>query len=511
MINKITQNIQNKQFVKILGINVIMFFCFFGLFVFHKHYSTDDYYAYQSQYAVAVEVTAFSYRNCLGFLYYMLDKIHINVVENQIIFGAILLLVFAWCTTIIVWKINQKINLEEKVHILCIIELGTIILFANSFVSEWIWFSLAYVQWIFSVLGSVYAAIIITRNQNQVKNWFLGLLWLVVVAGTYQIMIADYVYFVMFFIFIDMKGRWSKESFWLIVRAAVPAILSIVLNIVFTNLLSTFGVVPGGLGRMKLTFSGVRKSLWEIFVFQKKLWIDGIGLLPKYSPFVCLLVLMVILSLVTYKKVHFLTYFYIFLLCISGQGVMYMAQIMSGTGMNARMLVPIYGTYAILLWLICYYASSELEKYNIYRNFAGSMFAAFLVVNIVSIYLNTMDAIKTNTIDKFYIDEILAHIEDYERRQNTKIMSVGFCRDANLTYKYYDYINNRNYHDAIAYRAFATDWSDYTAFCFYSNRKLERIDVPEQIKNDFAYQDWIAPDMEKQVVFEENKVYICIY
>ncbi|KAI4452574.1 hypothetical protein C823_007158 [Eubacterium plexicaudatum ASF492] len=34
MINKITQNIQNKQFVKILGINVIMFFVFLDYLFF---------------------------------------------------------------------------------------------------------------------------------------------------------------------------------------------------------------------------------------------------------------------------------------------------------------------------------------------------------------------------------------------------------------------------------------------------------------------------------------------
>lgn len=511
MINKVIQNIQNNKFVKLLSINIIMFFLIFGIFIFHEHYSTDDYYAYQSQYAVAVEVTAFSYRNCLGFLYYMLDKIQINVVENQIVFGCFLIVAFSWCTTVVVWKINQKINVEEKADILCLLELGAIILFANSFVSEWIWFSLAYIQWGFSVIGSVYAAIIITRDRNYVKNWLLSLFCLFVVAGSYQIMIADYVYLVMFFIFIDMKGRWNKKSFWLIIRAAVPAILSIVLNIVLTNLIATFGVVPGGVGRMKFTFSGFGESLWELLVFQRKLWIEGIGLLPEYSALVCLLILTVILLIVSYKKISFITYFYIFLLCISGQSVMYMAQIMSGAGMSARMLVPIYGTYAVLLWLICYYSSSKFKKDGICLNLSKSLFGVFLLINIISIYSNMMDSIRTNTIDKFYIDEILAHIDDYEQRQNIQIMSVGFCRDANLTYKYYDYISNKDYHDAIAMRSFATDWSDYTSFLFYSNRKLERIDVPDKIKNAFVRQDWTVPDLEKQIVFDNDKVYICIY
>lgn len=511
MISEIIQNIQNKKFVKILSINIILFFLFFGLFIFHKHFSTDDYYAYHSQYAVAIDVTSLSYRNCIGFLYYIFDNIHINVVENQIFFGCFLIFAFSWCITIVVRKINQKINVEEKVGILCILELGAIILFANSFVSEWIWFSVAYVQWILSVFGSVYAAVIITSNQNHAKNWFLSLFCLFVVAGSYQIMIADYVYLVMFFIFIDMKGKWNSKSFWLIIRAAVPAILSIVLNIVLTNLMSAFGLVPKNVGRMKLTLFGFKTSLLEILVFQKKLWIDGVGLLPKYSAFVCLLFLMIILLIVLYKKVCFSTYFYIFLLCISGQSVMYTAQIMSGSGMSARMLVPIFGTYAVLLWLICYYSSSEFIKHRICLNFAGSFFTAFLFVNIVSIYSNTMDAIKTNVIDKFCINEILENIEDYEQRQNVKVTSVGFCHDANLTYKYYDCISNQDYYGEMSTRAFATDWSNYTSFCFYSKRNLTKIDVPEQIKNDFSYQDWTVPALEKQIVFDDNKVYICIY
>lgn len=505
------QNIQNKKFIKILSINIIIFFLFFGLFIFHKHFSTDDYYAYHSQYAVAIDVTALSYRNCIGFLYYIFDKMHINVVENQIFFGCFLIFTLSWCTTIVIWKINQNINVEERADIFCILELGAIILFANSFVGEWIWFTVSYVQWILSVFGSVYAAVIITSNQNHAKNWFLSLFCLFVVAGSYQIMIADYVYLVMFFIFIDMKGRWNKKSFWLIIRAAVPAILSIVLNIVLTNLMFVFGLIPNGVGRMKITFLGIKKSLSEILVFQKKLWIDGIGLLPKYSAFVCLLILMVILLMVLYKKVCVTTCFYIFLLCISGQSVMYMAQIMSGSGMSARMLVPIFGTYAVLLWLICYYSFPKFIKHRIFLNIAGSFFTAFLFANIVSMYSNTIDAIKTNTIDKFYIDEILANIDDYEQRQNVKVTSVGFCYDANLTYKYYACISNQDYYGEMSTRAFATDWSNYTSFCFYSNRNLTRIDVPEQIKNAFAYQDWAVPDLEKQIVFDDDKVYICIY
>lgn len=511
MVRRVLQKVHNIRLAILFFINLIMFFTMFGLFVFHKHFSTDDYYAYQSQYAVAIEVTAFSYRNCLGFLYFILDKLHINVVENQIVFGCLLIAAFSWCITVIVHKLNKMINIKNRIDTLCILELGAIILLANAFVSEWLWFSLSYVQWIFSVLASVYGAIVITRNKNHVKNWFLCLLYLFIAAGNYQILLADYVYLVMFFIYVDMKGKLKKESIWLMVRAAVPAVISIVLNIALTNLISTFGIVPAGVGRMKLTFLELRKRLWEIIIFQKELWINGMGLLPKYSAFICLLVLIVILFLVSYKKASFITYLYIFLIVVSGQSVMYMAQIMSGTGMSARILVPIYGIYAVLLWLICYYVSSESKKHTVCRNLAGGLFAVFLLANIVSIYSNTVDAVKTNAIDQFYIDEILAKIDDHEQRQKVKILSVGFCHDANLTYKYYDYINNKDYHNALAMRAFSTDWSDYTSLCFYSNRKLARIDVPEEIKDAFACQDWSAPDLEKQIIFDEDKVYICIY
>lgn len=500
-----------NRFIKLLCFNTAMFILFFGMFVFHKHFSTDDYYAYERQNIVASEVVVFSYRNFLGFLYFILDKIHINVVEHQILFGCILILSFSWCASVIANEINKQINRNDSKHIFFFIDMGAVILFANAFVSEWLWFSLGYLQWIFSVFGITYGAVFIVKKTHLLKNWIFCVICLFIVAGSYQILLADYVFLVMFFVFINAKGNLNKESVLLIFRSAIPAVLSVILNILLSRVLFRVYDIPYSSGRMNVDFSEIWLRICQIADCQKIIWIDSIELLPKYFALVYVLLLSCLLFSMIRKRVRPLTYLFIFGLLISGQCVMYMAFIVSGIWMPARTMVPIYGIYAVLVWLICYYTRLENKK-SVYLCIAVEyLFALFLIVNVVSIRTNATDAIKTNAIDRFYMKAIDAYIAEYEQSQNLKIQSIGFCNDASLTTKYNDYIINNKYFGEMSTRCFATNWSVFTSFKYYTNRQLEQIEVPEQIRTEFSNRDWSVPLFEQQIVFDGSSVYICVY
>ncbi len=63
----------------------------------------------------------------------------------------------------------------------------------------------------------------------------------------------------------------------------------------------------------------------------------------------------------------------------------------------------------------------------------------------------------------------------------------------------------------MSIRAFAQIWSQLAALNFYTNRNFEGIAVPEETAAGFAVQNWEKLDLDQQIIFDGDKVYICVY
>lgn len=502
------RQIRNREFWILFLVNILLFSAVYFLSVFVKHFSVDDYYAHYSQFSAASDAVSMSYRNCYWLFVMLLDHFQINVVEHQIFFGCILVFTFAWCTTVITMEVYSRICQGRNICMLCFIDMGALFLWVNAFISEWLWFSLADLQWIAAVIGITYAAVAAAKKENIRKNWLIAFVWLFLAAGSYQTALADYAFLVMFFIFVDAGGRIQKESICATIRAALAAVLSIALNMLLTNALSKLGLFAMQ-SRMRFDLSQTRERLRLIYDFQKGIWIDGLGLLPKYSALLVLILLLGILAAAAYKRMDALSGLYVAILLLSGQCVMYLPELIGGEWMHIRLLVPVFGIYAVLIWLICYYTAAGCRIHKYCCRAAQCLCAVFLFVNILCIQENALDGIRTNTLDQYCIGRLNDYITNYEQNAHTQIRSVGFCYDASLTYRYDGHIKNEC--GDLAIRAFAREWSRYPALVYYTGRNLELISVPEKTAAGFAGQDWSRLDLDQQVIFDGDKMYICIY
>ncbi|MDO4305135.1 MAG: hypothetical protein Q4D94_14615, partial [Bacillota bacterium] len=172
--------------------------------------------------------------------------------------------------------------------------------------------------------------------------------------------------------------------------------------------------------------------------------VDSEGMLPKGVLLAGLLLLSIILCSKMYrKKEKIITYLYIVIILFSGQTVMYLAVLMQGTiWLPARILLPIFGIFSILIWLICHYSS---EKEINARKILIVIITFFIGVNFYSVQKNAADALITNNLDRFYIETINNYISKYEQDNNLQITEAGFCSDASRQSKYKNNINNSAY------------------------------------------------------------------
>ena len=58
---------------------------------------------------------------------------------------------------------------------------------------------------------------------------------------------------------------------------------------------------------------------------------------------------------------------------------------------------------------------------------------------------------------------------------------------------------------------FLADWSSVSALNYYTGRALELVSVPDYIVEYYAEFNWDEADWDKQLVFDSDAVYICVF
>ena len=108
------------------------------------------------------------------------------------------------------------------------------------------------------------------------------------------------------------------------------------------------------------------------------------------------------------------------------------------------------------------------------------------------------------------MEEINRRICNYENQNSIQITKVGFCSDAFISYKYYNFIETTAYGDMCA-NPFLSDWSSANALNYYSGRSLEMVSVPDYIVEYYKELNWDEADWDNQLVFDNDAVYICVF
>ncbi len=509
MTEEVHYRIEDEGYFKLFIFNLAISILFMGTFVFNQHLSVDDYWLYYRQETGAMTDIQQNMRIFSGGAGYLLDALGINIVSHQLFFGILLILTYAWASTRISIEIISVLEVHENLGKIAFINGATLILFFNASVSEILYYSGAYVQWIIGILGFTYGAICISRKVKVSLNVVVGLAALTITAGSYQTFLSQYIYIAMALIYIRNDGRINKKSVLEVVRAVIAAGMAMAINILGCGLLVSVGIIAKG-SRMAFEWSKMSQIMKDIVRSQWDIWVKGIGIYPTGLLAMALFLIVGILIMAIIKKNARVDEI-IFLAAVLASGflVVYMAQIIQGyIRVTNRGMYAVFGLYTVGLWIICYYLKDNSWK-NI-RRLGSYLICAFLIYSCIEINRVAVDVMKTNTLSKCYIEEISRRIASYENQNNIRITKMGFCRDASVNYRYYDYIETGAYGDMCA-NTFLGEWSGLSSIKYYSDREFERVSVPDDIQAYCAEINWDEADWDHQLFFDKEAVYICLF
>lgn len=494
-----------KMTAKLWGLNTLCLTFMFGLSIFYPHYSQDDYSMNYEQPFIGGLLAGKSMRPILGISYWLLSKLKINVVQSQFFFGVILLISFIFCTTKLTLLLVDKMNAVNDAPKTMLINLATLFLLGNAFVSEWMYFAEAYIQWAIAVLGLTMSITALAKCGKKKIYFIYSTAFLFLAIGSYQIIAVQFAVIALFIVYAEQGGKVNKATLIKAARAASIGILAMACNIFVSKPIGILLGYNDSASRMAIDFKLLGDILVDFIKKQRIVWIDGMGTLPQWSmPIVCILLLANIL--LRQKKIQNLLW--CLAIWLTAEGMLCSVEIMQGhCSLAARKSVPIFAVMSVLVWMNVY---TQQNDFSIKANVVYLIPSVFLLINFVEVQINAVDVIKTNAIDKEIIMQINKKIQTYENNTGITVTTIGFTPDQNKSYKYYDVLVNNVVGD-FALRSFSTTWSDYHSFYYITGRSLNWVNVPEEYKAQFTSMDWSTLLLEEQMVFEQDAVWICVY
>ena len=202
----VSDTIMRKKQAKIFFLYLAVFFVAYGGFVFQVHFSNDDYDFLFHQKEIAVTVASESYRNAMGVFYWVLDMFAINVVQNQVFFGILLIVSFAWSAAVLTMEMYRAAGQDSKIFLF---GTGSLFMYLNAFACEWMWYAGAYIQWMVAMLTATYAAVFVAGSEKSRKKFLIG-------AGL--LFLTKYAYFTLYMhrhdsAFFQISGEGNGPAF----------------------------------------------------------------------------------------------------------------------------------------------------------------------------------------------------------------------------------------------------------------------------------------------------------
>lgn len=481
----------------------------FGLGIILTHFSSDDYLCYYSQIEESNSVIAASYRWVLGMAYRVLNAVGINVVAYRILFGVLLLMGLALCCTAIYLEMVELCPAMENGKKKTVLFLATLLFWGNVFETEWMWFNLAYIQWLLSALGATFGAIACVKYKQSLRGFLLSAMFLFIMMGSYQGGAAQYVYLILVFSFLQSRGKLTGKTVcaWLYAAAALAVATIADLALVMVGIKSGAFIANSRIGAAEGILAKLPAFCQTILAAQKNIWVYGLGIAPKYLLPAFLALLLGCLTYTLLKnKSSVGTYLFAIILLLSGMIVVYLIQLVAADiWLALRVCVPLLCVYPCMLWMITF-LNQEDSKVITATGFAA---CALLICSILITNYQAINLSYATVADKLYFNRVKYKISEYEKDSGVEVRNVGFCNDQNTMWR--ENIQKYVPYSELGTRAVTTAWSDIYALNYLTDSNYVKTEVPDRVKALFSAQDWTCEDLSEQMIFDEDTVYICVY
>lgn len=508
-LSRLTWPVQSCR-LRSFGKYLILYALLLGLFTLLPTYSSDDYYCRVNLYYTAHDVLFMNYRVVFAALLYLINIVHINVVSHTLLFGIIQLLVFALCSS----EIEQCLltlmprSVQENRLSRFLVSLSSFLFWGNVFVSEWMWFRMAYPQWFLSVLASTYAATWVVLRPHSPRKVICSILLLFVMMGSYQGAAAEYVYLVLLYSFLKNAGRIRRAVWCDLGLGALFLVVATIIDLAVVKIISLL-IDDTTVPRTSFSLSNLGTAVQEIVKAQKDIWVSGLGITPKYFLVIFWVLFLLCLVVVMVRaKAAPDTWLFVIVTLLSGMVVVYLIQMtLASIWLSIRVCVPLLCALPCILVLFVFFSDKS--------SFSLSALAALftLVYAVSTVFLvNTqaLDCQDATLLDGSYFFRVQGYIEDYERATQTQVTQIGFCQDGAVTYRY----PIKTWfvpHSEMGIKSSLVAWADIHALNYWTNSNYEKVAVPEDIQKAFASQDWDHECLDEQILFDGQTAYLCAY
>ncbi len=326
----------------------------------------------------------------------------------------------------------------------------------------------------------------------------------------YQYAVIYTAILIVVYIALNNEFKWSIKA---VIAEIVPVICCVfagVLNMISYKILHKLGIIAfeqktEGVGSI---FDKIKLVIDNFILINKNVG----GLLPSvWAPGIVLgLTIVGIICCVCYstktqkEKIH--KFLYVFTVVIGCIVLLYSIPFISEKFYYPPRMAFVYFLVQGLV-IIIYSSLEHKEKRDLLQKALPVICLGYVFIFVVIDHFIVIDRYKSNMLDKEYAKQVVAEIEKYEHLKNIEVTKIAIKTDAYSKAVYpgvtfaYEQINERTVNVVPT-----------TAINALGGRNLQKVEMDEGIYNSyFADKDWDNIDLNEQMVFDGDTVYLCVY
>ena len=458
------------------------------------HYSIDTYAIQFTEGAEHINNFLGSYRYFGAFIYWLISLIGHNPILNPLPDTLFFIFVVAFADTVLSLSIYRILN-KKSICSLIIIELSVLITSTNVWFTDMLTFpeciSLTAVGLLCCFLGIVFLSV-----SNKLWMWLIASILFIFAAATYQQFISIFfIYSVLILCIRQAKSEKNniKDIFIYCIKLLIffvfNSLLYYISGVVIQKLLN---IVPNP--RASMNLYTVLENI-KYFAKQQHSFLKGRGFFSTEILTICYILVAVIFlfSLIMFwkKTTQTAKTFFIAIAFVFAYFCSYLPGLVS-TSHGTRTICALFSVFALL----------SVGAISVYHNKVLSVILVCVLGLVfgLNMYKNTdrgINQIISNTKESLYVNDILNEMDKYEQKNDVIIDTIGICYDKN---------------GDSETEALYVDYAIMPLIQLNTDKKMKFVDVPENIVNKyFEENDWKKFDADKQIIYDKNVAYICVY
>lgn len=344
----------------------------------------------------------------------------------------------------------------------------------------------------------------IKSSEKLVESKYLkSLAYLIIGELCYQGTINFFITFTFLLLIIKNK-EIDKEVIKKVIISGLFCLISVGINLIQIKICGKI------FGLEQIRLGGIQKipaNITYIMLHIGDLLTNTCNFFPKYGFLIFLLILYITTFIYDLVKIkEYSNSFNLLLISIVAIFSSVAINIVSLSSFGLGRMVFSIGALIGLIFMYLYCSTNIFGESKIFKYFLLFVLSIYIVMNFLNYTLQMYCNKMANEMDKEEALHVNEYILEYEKNNNIEVKNIAFTYDKNITWNY-----NLFFDTSYTSRALMIWWCNIDALNYYTGRKLETVQMDENIY--YAYfkgKDWDKLDKE-QFVFKGDTVFYCVY